>query len=222
MISINATVDTSVLDAKIKAAIAKAPQAVQKIIKNVACNFSQAASKASGPAVGVSRDRMTNAFKKRPIVDMPENHGYWYIAKTKTAGDEIFHSTIKLAPKVRRETEITQVKKGVKWWNKKISGWDYFPFVKGVTSEKKLKIPHWGFAKWGWTGAAAKLGKGESNKYGSAKVEPTVGGCVVTVHNMIKYASKMLPSGALQKAVNASVKMIDHVYFKDEIKKAFR
>ena len=122
---ITVNVDTSLLERKIRAAQKATKKPLEKIIRNVAINFSQSAAKESKPEPGNSYKRLSKKAKVRPFIDMPTGMGsrIWWFNPMRNS---IFVTKIDIPKWLIKQRGLVRIKKAVLYWNKKANDWDWF------------------------------------------------------------------------------------------------
>lgn len=213
--SVQVKVDTSRLESKIREAVKVTHKSLEKIVRNVAINFSQAASKESKPEPGKAYNRLSKKAKMREIVNMYEGL-FWY---HNPARDSVFVKKYRLPSKEVKSRGLIMAKKGVVWWNKKKNAWAIFGYFPSFTDRKRIPIPHAGYGKLGWKSVIDSLRMSLSNSFSAAQITTAGDKVKCTIHNKIRYASKVTSPGVLGRARDAAMKMIDKVYLSKKLKK---
>lgn len=213
--SIVLTVDLSDLNKKIISIHEATGKAMKTLVKNAAINYAQTAAKWSIPEPGKAHNRLTNKSKKREIVSIGNSPPYWYHGQMRGG---VWLANKQYSRGYMRALGIVKARKGVKWWDKKAGMWKVFGYFPGYTVKERLKIPHAGFGKLGWTHSAGWLGKGMAGILGagfllsSGKLNAEA-----RMHNKINYASKVTPRGVLRQAKETAMHMLDKISFKKTI-----
>jgi hypothetical protein len=208
--------------------IAKSARRVKGITTQAMVFALQSAAKATKPGSGTSLKNLPRKFRLRPIETMPTTY-FWYRWITGTGNTGIFRSD----SQIRDRKDITRIKRGIKFWNRKIQGWDYIPYEGGAgkynDSQPRARIPFAGWAKLGWLWNLSLLGGKQPDVSPRAPVSEfsrreTANEINLRVVNRVDYAYKTSPQSAaigLEKARNR----IEKIYLPklaQEIKDAAR
>ena len=182
---------------------------MDELIKQTGVFAVQSAVKLTEPGNGSNLSKLPVKHRFRPLVRIPEGHGYYYTRD----GSTIFKVDKPINTRLKRNQGVKRVTKGIKNWSKKQRRFTYIPYIgtKRDTSDPRFKIPFAGAAKAGWLKALPKLGNAKSidignNKRGGkrySKVRKSRG--FLEIHNMVSYVSKTSPNaarGAVRKASN--------------------
>jgi len=208
--------------------IAKSARRVKGITTQAMVFALQSAAKATKPGSGTSLKKLPRKFRLRPIETMPTTY-FWYRWITGTGNTGIFRSD----SQIRDRKDITRIKRGIKFWNKKSQDWDYIPYEGGAgkynEGEKRARIPAAGWAKLGWLKTLPALGGKQPDVSPRAAVSTltrreTANDISLRADNLVAYIHRTSPQSAaigIEKARNR----IEKIYLPklaQEIKDASR
>lgn len=180
----------------------------------------QSATKATHPGTASRPSKLAKRYRIRPIIKGLTQFGgfYFYRYIDRSGNPQAFRSdrlitrTVTKSGKPRKSGLLQLVTTGVKYWSKRIHGWDAMPITgaaRSIATERKLRIPHYGAAKAGFILMLRALGKpaetdGENGRL--ATVLKNFGDTAwIKGTNEVSYAVKTSPQAAsegIRKAAN--------------------
>lgn len=197
--NIKAKVDVKEFTKRLKNLKRGTKKAQDGLMRKTIIWFSESAIKETGPGTS-SYKGLPKKFKERKVMSSRPDKKFWVV---KTDENNESFLTDKMHRSWKNDKWI-KVKKCLQFWNREANAWDWIPATE-ENVRKWTKIKFAGAAKGAWTQLLRQLGKGsEAGLKGASKIEKRdrADGMEYTLHNMIKYCSKIFDVGsALGKTI---------------------